>query len=94
MVAVWDDGIKAVSPAGKVSTLETRIADSSGDAAVLWQDAQHRFIQVYTGQAKAGLVAVEPMSGSTDCFNNGDGLVVLQAGEEWYGAFGVKMAEA
>ena len=92
--AVWDDGIKAVSPAAKVGTLETRIADNSGDAAVLWQDAQHRFIQVYTGQAKAGLVAVEPMSGSTDCFNNGDGLVVLQAGEEWYGAFGVKMAEA
>ena len=27
------------------------------------------------------LVAIEPMSGSTDCFNNADGLVVLQAGE-------------
>ena len=39
------------------------IVDSgTGDAAVLWQDASHRFIQVYTGQAAAGVVAVEPMS--------------------------------
>jgi aldose 1-epimerase len=91
----WDDGMKSVSPAAKVGTLETKIIDSaSGDAAVLWQDAQHRFIQVYTGQAAAGVVAVEPMSGSTDCFNNADGLIVLQAGEEWGGSFGVKMAAA
>ena len=106
------------------------IVDSgTGDAAVLWQDASHRFIQVYTGQAAAGVVAVEPMSvrtqpsappalcppllwqgkarycistarlvwmrrqGSTDCFNNADGLIVLQAGEEWVGAFGVKLAQ-
>ena len=31
--------------------------------------------------------------GSTDCFNNADGLIVLQAGEEWAGAFGVKLAQ-
>lgn len=91
----WDDGFKSVSPAAKVGTLETKIVDTaSGDAAVMWQDAQHRFIQIYTGQAAAGVVAVEPMSGSTDCFNNSDGLIVLQAGEEWSGSFGVKMATA
>ena len=43
------------------------------------------------GRHAEGLVAVEPMSGSTDCFNNGDGLVVLQAGEEWGGSFGVRL---
>ena len=91
----WDDGFKSVSPAAKVGTLETKIIDTaSGDAAVMWQDAQHRFIQIYTGRAAAGLVAVEPMSGSTDCFNNSDGLIVLQAGEEWCGSFGVKMTTA
>ena len=43
------------------------IVDSgTGDAAVLWQDASHRFIQVYTGQAAAGVVAVEPMSVRTN----------------------------
>ncbi len=91
----WDDGFKCVSPAAKVGKLETKIIDTaSGDTAVMWQDAQHRFIQIYTGRAAAGLVAVEPMSGSTDCFNNSDGLIVLQAGEEWCGSFGVKMANA
>jgi hypothetical protein len=34
---------------------------------VLWQNAQGRFIQV-TGLRDRGLIAVEPMSGQTDCF--------------------------
>jgi galactose mutarotase-like enzyme len=74
-----------------VPQLETRVMDSSGTAVVLWQDAQCRFIQVYTGLRDRGLVAVEPMSGLTDCFNNGDGLVVIQAGEVWETAFGLRL---
>ena len=93
----WDDAFKAISPvASAASQLETRITDgpdaASGDTAVLWQDAAGcRFVQVYTGQREHGLVAVEPMSGQADCFNNGDGLVVLQAGEEWATAFGCRL---
>ena len=87
----WDDGFKATASTMAVPQLETRVMDSSGTAVVLWQDAQCRFIQVYTGLRDRGLVAVEPMSGLTDCFNNGDGLVVIQAGEVWETAFGLRL---
>ena len=69
--------------------LDSGITDNSLAAVVLWQDAQCRFIHVYTGFHNKGMVAVEPMSGQTDCFNNGDGLVVIQAGEVWETAFGL-----
>lgn len=88
--AFWDDGFKALGSITAVPKLKTRIVDGkSKDVAVLWQEAQCRFIQIYTGEREAGVVAVEPMSGCTNCFNNGDGLVVLQAGEEWETSFGV-----
>ena len=87
----WDDGFKATASISSVPRLETRLIDGSGSNIVLWQDAQCRFIQVYTGIRDKGLVAVEPMSGQTDCFNNGDGLVVLQAGESWETAFGLRL---
>ena len=86
----WDDGFKATASARVVPRLETRVIDSLGGAdVVLWQDPGCRFIQVYTGLRDKGCIAVEPMSGQTDCFNNGDGLVVIQAGETWETAFGV-----
>ncbi|MEM7016125.1 MAG: hypothetical protein AAF512_02155 [Pseudomonadota bacterium] len=92
----WDDGFKATASTKAVPLLETRVLDSSTTgntlaAVVLWQEAQCRFIQVYTGLRDRGLVAVEPMSGQTDCFNNGDGLVVIQAGEVWETAFGLRL---
>ena len=92
----WDDGFKATASARSVPRLETRVQDSgtmdsSLATVVLWQDAQCRFIQVYTGLRDRGLIAVEPMSGQTDCFNNGDGLVVIQAGEVWETAFGLRL---
>ena len=92
----WDDGFKATASTRAVPRLETRVLDSctidnSHATVVLWQDAQCRFIQVYTGLRGRGLVAVEPMSGQTDCFNNGDGLVVIQAGEVWETAFGLRL---
>jgi aldose 1-epimerase len=91
----WDDGFKATASTRAVPRLETRVMDSAAgsndSAVVLWQDPQCRFIQVYTGLRDRGVIAVEPMSGQTDCFNNGDGLVVLQAGETWETAFGVRL---
>ena len=90
----WDDCLKSVSALAVDARIHTRIVNASTtDVYILWQDAAaYKFIQVYTGRASNGLVAVEPMSGSTDCFNNGDGLIVLQAKEEWRGSFGVTMA--
>ncbi|MEM7077585.1 MAG: hypothetical protein AAF513_03050 [Pseudomonadota bacterium] len=92
----WDDGFKAIASTLAVPQLETSLSDSAADGedslVVLWQDAQCRFIQVYTGLRERGAIAIEPMSGQTDCFNNGDGLVVLQAGETWETAFGVRLA--
>ena len=89
----WDDGFKAVTSTQSVPRLETRVTDDMGEKPgsdiLLWQDPTCRFIQVYTGLRDRGAVAIEPMSGQTDCFNNGDGLVVLQAGERWETAFGV-----
>lgn len=91
----WDDGFKATASTRAVPRIETRVMDNAGDdsnsAVVLWQDSQCRFIQVYTGLRDRGVIAVEPMSGQTDCFNNGDGLVVLQAGETWETAIGVRL---
>lgn len=91
----WDDGFKATASTRAVASLETRVTDSVGQdsTVVLWQDARCRFIQVYTGLRERGALAIEPMSGQTDCFNNGDGLVVLQAGETWETSFGVRLEE-
>ncbi len=77
----WDDGLEATTSTRAVPGLETRVqdhgpTDSSLASVVLWQEAQCRFIQVCTGLRDQGLLALEPMSGQTDCFNNGDGLVV------------------
>ena len=88
----WDDGFKAIASTKAVPTLETRVIDSqTGDTTVLWQNSELRFLQVYTGLREQGAIAVEPMSGQTDCYNNGDGLVVLQAGEVWETAMGVRL---
>ena len=87
----WDDGFKAIASTKAVPTLETRVIDSTGDTTVLWQDSELRFLQVYTGLREQGAIAVEPMSGQTDCYNNGDVLIVLQAGEVWETAMGVRL---
>lgn len=92
----WDDGFKAIASTKAVPTLETRVTEDGAGGSrvsdiVLWQDAQCRFIQIYTGLRDQGAVAIEPMSGQTNCFNNGDGLVVLQAGETWETGFGAHL---
>lgn len=61
----------------------------------MWMDASYGYLQVYTDDdseghmARSG-VAVEPVSCAPDCFNNGDGLVVLEPGQTWRGAFGLR----
>ena len=48
--------------------------------------------QVYTGNAVG--VAVEPMSGQTNCFNNEAGIVVIEAGATWQGEFRFRVGSA
>ena len=64
------------------------------DGVRLWWDPSYSFVQVFTGDTlspdrrRRGL-AVEPMSCPPDAFNSGTGLVVLEAGEAWSGAWGI-----
>lgn len=59
----------------------------------IWADANHRWIQVYTGADRRDLgIAVEPMTCGPDAFNSdltNDGLVVLEPGESYQGRWGV-----
>ena len=58
----------------------------------LWFDAAFRFLQAYTvdevAPGQSG-VAFEPMTCAPDAFNSGDGLFVLEPGEQWSGTWGI-----
>lgn len=75
-----------------------RVVLSGLDAAPpvsLWADEAFGYTQVFTQLAAEaggnGLrgIAVEPMSCPADAFNSGAGLVVLEPGDSWRGAWGV-----
>ena len=70
-----------------------RITDGpSEQSVVLWQDGSFRLTHIFTGAMKffgEDGIALEPMSGMADGFNNHDHLTILSAGETWTGAFGV-----
>lgn len=73
---------------------EQEIVDEGGDGdtTVLFADRQHRVWQIFTGAKETwgwDAIALEPMSGLADAFNNGEGLKVLNAGETFEGTFGV-----
>ncbi|MFG2192768.1 aldose 1-epimerase family protein [Streptomyces sp. NPDC048639] len=62
----------------------------------VWQDRQHEFLQVYTGDTlpdpdgrRRGL-AIEPYSCAANAFNNGYGLKVLPPGGEFRAQWGVR----
>jgi len=87
---LWDNGFKATA-AYKCPNISTRVLDPAGDTSVVWSDRRYPWVQVFTGIVK-GLgeqgIAVEPMSGETDAYNNHQGNHLLQAGESWKGTFG------
>ena len=89
----YDDGYKSLSNAMHCFPLTTKIYDRATDqTVVLWQDANFPLVQVFTGSTTAfneSAVAVEPMSGMTDAYNNHDHLSILSDGETWSGRFGV-----
>jgi len=73
-----------------------RIHDVGGDNAtlVLFADRQHHVFQIFTGAKETwgwDAIALEPMSGLADAYNNGDGLTVLWPGETYFGQFGASI---
>lgn len=94
----YDDESKATLPAEFYGDIKTTILDAvTGDVTVLTQDGFYfPFVHVYTGGVgRWGVqaVAVEPMSGMADCFNNMNDLIVLNGLESWRGKFDVKLAD-
>ena len=55
----------------------------------VWQEAAaYPFLQIYSSPDRRGL-AIEPMTGWPDAFNNQQGLLWLGPGKRWTGAFGI-----
>ena len=88
---LYDDCYKALQPPHTCPTFQTRLFDpETGQTVVLWQDSNFRFLQVFTGSSSLfgeNAVAIEPMSGAVDGYNNHDHLTTLSGGESWIGEF-------
>ena len=90
----YDTEFKPLNGSAVCPILVTKLRDvATGQTVVLWQDERFRFAQVFTGYSPTSsedeAVAIEPMSGMADAFNNHDHLTVLSNGETWQGSFGV-----
>ena len=90
----FDDEFKPVQPYNpECGVIETRLYDQpTKQTVVLWQDASFRLVHVFTGSESLfhqDAVAIEPMSGMADAYNNHDHLSVLSGGETWSGSVGV-----
>ena len=86
--AAYDDEYKATLPPSKCGQIKTTLYDpDTNKTVVLYQSPNMRFLQVFTGVD--GAVAIEPMSGMADAFNNHDHLSVLSGKEQWEASFGV-----
>jgi aldose 1-epimerase len=65
-----------------------------GRSVSLWADAAYPYLEVFTADTlpedmrRTGL-GVEPMTAPPNAFVTGEGLVVLQPGESWAGAWGI-----
>ena len=95
----FDDGyvtLQASALANCSQTVHTVYDAVTREFSLLFMEAQFRYIQVYTGSASSWgeqAIAVEPMSGETDAFNNHMGLTTLHAQERWRGSFGITLGE-
>jgi aldose 1-epimerase len=68
----------------------------TGRAVTVWADATaYPWLQVFTGDSlplvarRSGGIAVEPMTCAPDAFNSGDGLLVLEPGQEFEASWGI-----
>ena len=98
-------GLTLDSPYGQLANRDGRadvawLTAPDGSTTTLWADAAFGWIQAYTPAAfprptGTGLaVALEPMTGPPDALNSGTGLIWLEPGESWSGAWGVRYAAA
>ena len=87
----YDDEFKPVQPNNDgCKYIGTALYDEpSNQTVMLWQDPSFRLVHVFTG--KVGTIAIEPMSGMADAYNNHDHLSVLSGGETWRGTVGVSI---
>ncbi|QWF83329.1 aldose 1-epimerase family protein [Amycolatopsis sp. CA-230715] len=65
-----------------------------GHTVRLWMDSSYGYLQCYTDDGPTGHpprsgLTVEPVSCAPNCFNTGDGLVVLSPGRAWRGTWGL-----
>lgn len=84
-----DDAFTALDTAGARGSVELRIA---GGGARMWFDPTFQYVQVFTPDLLAGGrpgVAIEPMTCPADAFNTGAGLIILEPGATWTGAWGI-----
>lgn len=90
----YDDGSKPVLPIQSITT--TVLDPLTMDQTILVQNGySFPFVHVFTGSASiwgVQSVAVEPMSGMADCFNNKNDMIVLDSSQSWEGNFEVKLA--
>lgn len=90
----YDDGSKSVLPIQSITT--TVLDPLTMDQTILVQNGySFPFVHVFTGSASiwgVQSVAVEPMSGMADCFNNKNDMIVLDSSQSWEGNFEVKLA--
>ena len=82
--------------ADRVGTESARLSGPAGTVE-MWAGAEFRWWQVYTSDyfppespRHRSTVALEPMTCGPDAFNTGRDLIVLGAGEEWSGEWGVR----
>jgi len=71
------------------------LSTEDGRGVEVWADQAFGWWQVYTGDTLPGerhrrSVAVEPMTCPPDTFRSGRDLVVLEPGETWQGAWGIR----
>ena len=85
----YDDEFKPMQPTSPYcKIIETKLYDEpTQQTVVLWQDSSFRLVHIFTGYV--GTIAIEPMSGMADAYNNHDHLSVLSGGETWTGIVGV-----
>jgi aldose 1-epimerase len=72
----------------------TGIYDPATDVKILlWQDTgpgKYNYLQIYTPPARHS-IAIEPMTGNINAFNNQDGLIILEPGEVFQASYGVRV---
>ena len=73
-----------------------REKDGSGNSSlyydglkmVLWFDSNYKYVQIYTPDDRKS-VAIEPMTSTSNSFNNKNGLIILTPGQEFKGKYGI-----